>query len=145
MTTYSHSRIGTYELNKVNLPKFPEKSGVYIINLYKINRPLKIGRLLGIDKNGILMIGESKHLRKRLNQFLLAKQNGKTKHSEGRRFHRYNLTEKLPSGWKLKVGCRPCKNHKKEERRLLTEYRETFGELPPLNYKDSSYVNKKKL
>jgi hypothetical protein len=118
-------------LTKENLKKVPEESGIY-----KISYPKKINRLKGSDKDGILMIGMSSNLRKRINEFFLdIKKKGEPKsfyHSEGYRFWVLKLEEYFPIE-KLRFKFMVTKNNKKTEEDELVKYQDRYLELPPLN------------
>lgn len=116
-------------------------NGVYKILLYENEEtPTCIPRFLGEDENGILMIGKSKNIKKRLNYFIRAACGRSYSHAEGKRlsiiknecpeyksdFDNYELFycfKRLDSD----------KEMDKEEEILLKCYFKRFGEIPPLN------------
>jgi hypothetical protein len=116
--------------------------GVYAIRLlYTSNeRPVSIGRFLGFDRDGILQIGTSKHLGKRLLDFFNSYYNGQHSHSEGERLCLVRLLTKFETHiypeacLQYNMKWAPDIEHaQKEEERLLKSYFKQFGELPPLN------------
>jgi hypothetical protein len=126
----------TKELSKV--------PGVYKIRLSdSAGRSHPIGRLLGIDKKGVLAIGESANLARRIKEFYKA--------YIGDKFMRHSVGDRLFLVWvcqyshfkttyqnNSKVQFIVMKLNNKteaetEEERLLKEYFKTYGELPPLN------------
>ncbi len=52
------------------IDKLPSKPGVYIIRQSKNRKPVEIGRLKGVDQQGILYIGSASDLRKRVRNLL---------------------------------------------------------------------------
>ena len=98
-----------------------------------------INRFLGTDKKGILMIGMTKNMERRRNQFFLGKDKGSRGHSEG---YLLFLLEEY-SQIKTKFGAIQCQYRfqemkngdraKDKESRLIKEYVKRYGEVPPLN------------
>lgn len=117
-----------------NLKNNPDLSGIYKIRIK--NNP--IDRLLGQDKQGILAIGKSNDLKKRLKQFYKGFTEGKS-HSEGKTLH---LIMKNNPKWgeeiidKLEFTYTVTKTEeeaiKLEEKEIKTYFKK-FGEVPPLN------------
>ena len=113
--------------------------GIYKIRLVKKGYPIEIPRLLDIDKDGILMIGSSTNIDRRIKCFRGAMNGGGHAHSAGQRLYllriytnfseRYNNCEIQYSFASL-----PNENMSKdEEERLLKCYFKRYGEVPPLN------------
>ncbi len=122
------------KLNKENIEKLPEKTGVY-----EIIYPETFGRLIGTDMKGVLMVGcnsRGGELKTRINAFFKAIHQGeKISHSEGNRFftlklykkfHRENLQFRF-------IETKDKKEAKELENKLLKNYQQKYGELPPLN------------
>jgi hypothetical protein len=92
-----------------------------------------MSRLLGVDEQGVLDIGESKNLRKRLRALAAcASADGVKGHMAGWRYRYLQLHEKLPGD--LVVAWRYGDESYKLEAVTMTNYVNAFGELPPLNY-----------
>jgi hypothetical protein len=111
---------------------FPENPGTYAVS---IGRPIQ--RLLGIDNNGLLDVGESGNLRERIDKFRGAIGGDRnTAHSAGRRFSMF-LNPHFPlSSLKIRWITHATKDEAKLlESQLLTFYLRCHGELPPLNTK----------
>jgi hypothetical protein len=115
--------------------------GVYVIRLIDApsGRPIPIGRFLGIDESGILLIGVSNDLGGRLYNFYYSYLEDRRTHSEGRRLHLVRMLTKFEeiypeASMQFSVKRIPDKEQAKhEEERLLKSYFKRFGELPPLN------------
>jgi len=119
-------------------------SGVYKIRLSdSAGRPIPVGRLLGIDKKGVLAIGESVNLGGRLKEFHSAYTAGKFgRHSVGDRlflvlmcqYSRFKTNYQNNSWLQFRVMKLSSKAAAQaEEERLLKNYFKAHGELPPLN------------
>lgn len=119
------------KLSKQNIKNLPKKTGVY-----QISYPKKIPRLLTVDKEGILMIGHTgETLKNRINEFFKAVTKNTGGHSEGIRFWMLRLEDFLKPA-KLRVRSRITRDKnqaRKLENKLLKEYQDKYGELPPLN------------
>jgi hypothetical protein len=115
--------------------------GVYANRLLGANNknPEEIGRLLRVDKAGILQIGVSKQLGKRLLAFFNSYLNGAHSHSEGERLCLLRLYTQfehvyVESSLQYNTKWTPyIEQVRVEEERLLKSYFKRFGELPPLN------------
>jgi hypothetical protein len=116
----------------------PPKSGVYIIMNLK-----NLRRIDGVDPNGILYIGKSKHLQRRLGQFWSAYHPASGllwDHPQiaGKYFGKRSLSQNAVGNLlgKLHVKMMPLssKELSKKERALLFAYMYKFGEPPPLNF-----------
>ncbi|MFH1510816.1 MAG: GIY-YIG nuclease family protein [Candidatus Woesearchaeota archaeon] len=123
-------------LDKLELSKVPSKPGAYMISIFgNDGQPIKISRFIGVDTEGIIDIGESTNLRKRLSDF---KRNADKRcggHMAGWRFNFLKLNEKL---WTLKFSYEVCATKEeayKKEYAMMKEYVDKHKELPPLNYK----------
>jgi len=129
-----------HNLTKEEIEKYvDERPGIYYIYCYRGETPLHIGRLLKKDKEGILSIGTSKNLNKRLRQFIRGSITGRG-HSSGNRYYYYHLdyTNKLGT-YQLKFKFRYYNNRERhsQEARLLKKYGDKFGEVPPLNNQEA--------
>ena len=116
--------------------QIPTKAGVYILSSHLPNgKPKEIGRAARIDKNGILYIGEATNLNERLGalrQTLMETYEAEP-HTAGRRYNQIkSMRKRFPKGT-LRVTYKVVKTHKASESKLLSEYEQTYGELPPLN------------
>lgn len=113
----------------------PAVPGAYIICA---DRP--IARAVGTDENGILTVGESANLRRRLSDFVrCAGREGATGHMAGWRFARspFGTVFPLESLW---VSWYPTIDKTAayaKEGELLALYLAEHFELPPLNYKSN--------
>ena len=122
--------------------------GVYKIRL--TNEPdnaTKIPRFLGVDEEGLLAIGESRNLSRRIRQFYRAYSGQSFAHSVAERL--FTLLSKIINSnstlknSRIEFSCMKLKDKAEAqiyEERLLKTYFKKFGELPPLN---SSLPDKK--
>jgi len=112
--------------------QIPQKAGVYVISAGK-----NIHRTVGVDKVGIIDIGETVNLRNRIKSFLYCAKGEKKKgHMAGWRYHhlpysKYFPIESLLIQWK-EIDDKD--SARKEESRLMDVYVREHLELPPLNY-----------
>lgn len=111
-----------------------EKSGVYCVRL----KASIISRFLETDHEGILMIGCSTNIGRRLSNFKKVLDGKKYKHSEAKRFCnvrtcnnylKYNTCVVEYSFVKTKTGGMALE----KESELLNCYFSRYGEMPPLN------------
>ena len=125
--------------NLTDLGKWP---GVYIIRLANVGYSTPIGRFLKKDKSGLLAIGESGDLARRIKEFY---------HAYNRQiFFRHSAGDRLffvlayhHSSWStsnqnstVQFKFMRVKNKieaQNKEAKLLMEYFIRYGELPPLN------------
>lgn len=116
--------------------------GVYAIRLIDApsEKPIPIGRFLATNETGILQIGVSNDLGKRLYDFYYSYTEARHTHSEGSRLYliscvtRFEKEVYLESSLQFKVKrITNSEQAKHEEERLLKCYFMHFGELPPLN------------
>jgi hypothetical protein len=116
--------------------------GVYAIRLIDApsGKPIPIGRFLGINESGILLIGVSNDLGRRLHDFYYSCLEDRRTHSEGSRLFLVRFMtqfegEIYPDA-SMQFGVKRILDEeqaKHEEERLLKSYFRRFGELPPLN------------
>ncbi|UVK96120.1 GIY-YIG nuclease family protein [Pseudomonas atacamensis] len=116
-----------------NFQNAPSLPGVYIICTCK-----NIQRVVGIDEYGVLTIGESDNLRRRLSAFMRCASNaGKAGHMAGWRFSYFSFEKVFPLET-LWVSWIPTANKAAayaKEGEMLALYLAQHFELPPLNYK----------
>ena len=123
------------KLNNLNI-KGLEKKGVYKIYLYFENKPYPINRILKVDSSGLVYIGCTKkqNFEKRLNNFILSSEKVKTNnHSGGNKISINDNLKKLISSGKLMFEIIEFDNPLEEERKMIDQYFDEFGEKPPLN------------
>lgn len=118
-------------LDGLNFKTVTTGPGVYVI---AVNKPLS--RVVGVDRIGILYIGEAGGLRRRLSMFYrCASGNKDVAHSAGRHYLHYKIKHYFPLHI-LKVRWTELKTKeeaKHMEGKLLREYIKHHCELPPLN------------
>lgn len=116
-----------------NIPKAPSKPGAYMIAAKKT-----LNRAVGRDEQGILGIGESDNLKRRLKDFLGCAGGTKASgHMAGFRYRRFGYQSVFPLET-LWVCWREVEDKDAAyalEGALLGEYLAQHFELPPLNYK----------
>ena len=113
----------------------PDSGGIYFIYGYNNKLPFKINRVLRVDKDGVLYIGKSENLRKRL-RILLRTINPKLKSNAHTFGKKYNDNKKLRQAFplhSLHVSYQVSKNAKILESKKLGDYIAKFGEVPPFN------------
>lgn len=114
--------------------------GVYKIRLTDSkDYPIEISRFLDNDKDGILQIGRSKDIKRRIRSFRGAMEGKGCAHAEGKRL---NLIKKYTNfigsynNCKIQYSFKKLQDKieaRKEEERLLKCYFIRHGEVPPLN------------
>lgn len=113
-----------------NLEKVPNSPGVY-----EIRYPSSLQRFLDKDNDGILTIGESSNLYERIKNFWESINGKSGSHSEGNTFYFLHLEYVFDLN-RLEFRYKETKDKEEaelEECKLLDEYEEKYGELPPLN------------
>lgn len=116
-----------------DIGKAPCAPGAYVI---AAESPIQ--RIVGIDKHGLLSIGESENLQKRLHLFhMCAKGERHRGHNAGWRYHELNMIDRFPLA---SLRFRWCATDDKVgayllEGSMLKLYVSDHFELPPLNYK----------
>lgn len=107
---------------------------------YMIAARHRLHRAVGVDEEGILDIGTSKRLRKRLTEFWQCATGARPGgHMAGWRFAYYGMAQHFPLA-SLHVCWRPAATADeaaREEGRLIEEYVRQHMESPPLNYSAS--------
>ena len=118
------------------------KAGTYRIRLLHIGHACPINRFRGMDRDGILYIGQGASLWTRIREFnkTATAAEGSITHSGGRMFW---AQPKSLKGTSLQYQYHLVNNGKagavRDEADLLLTYFKVFGELPPLNSSASSY------
>ena len=114
--------------------------GVYKIRLADTKgSPIEIPRFLDKDKDGILQIGNSEDIGRRIKYFRGAMEGKRYAHVEGQRLSfikRYTSFMERYKDCKLQYSFKRLQNEsevQKEEERLLKCYFKKYGEVPPLN------------
>lgn len=111
----------------------PAEPGAYVVRI-----PGKtVARFLGKDKTGIIDIGETENLRRRLKAFCRSASEGKRGHMACWRFHFLGIGTKYPLNELLVRWCQSKgkKQATAKEAEVMDLYVKKFGELPPLNCK----------
>jgi hypothetical protein len=118
----------------------PREGGVYQFRcLRDKSLPLSIWRLRKKDSQGIIYIGKSQDLRKRIFDFWSTLKNRKkTRHAAGWTYCSFNYFSIFPPR-RLQFRYKLAKNPLAEEFELLISYRKQFLDLPPLNSTRSEY------
>lgn len=134
---------GWNHLGRIDELKFLYRwPGVYAIRLIDApsGKPIPIGRFLGINKSGILQIGVSNDLGRRLHNFFHSYLEDRRTHSGGRRLFLIKFMTRFEeeiypeSSLQFNVKRIPDEEQAKhEEEKMLKGYFKHFGELPPLN------------
>ncbi|HEU4952404.1 MAG TPA: hypothetical protein VFT46_10655 [Holophagaceae bacterium] len=121
-----------HQLTSSDLP-IENRPGVYVIA-----SDSALNRLVGIDHNGILTIGESNRLKARVKHFIgCAIGKPEFGHSAGWRYRNLNFARQFPlnSLYVRWMYIRKGEDEYELEGLLLQEYVKRHFELPPLNYK----------
>lgn len=110
--------------------------GVYRIRAFtEQGKPLPIPRLGGVDSLGILHIGKSKNLGRRIRMFRQAAEGLKASHHAGLEFFKWKFEQIIPHD-KLRFDYFETSTEPealKLERLLHEEYRKEFFDRPPLD------------
>lgn len=115
--------------------------GVYRVRLADVRgSPIEIPRLLAVDREGILVIGESKSVARRIREFHNAFEGRRPEHTAAVKLflarHFTDFGKGTYEDYKIQFTARQlCDKGKaqKEEEALLKDYFIMYGELPPLN------------
>ncbi len=134
-------RVGAYDwtswtpwcqLEGLDFKQVPRGLGAYVISV-----GTALNRVVGIDSEGMIDIGESGGLRQRLKDFCrCATRRGEEGHMAGWRFaffqfHRHFTFESLRVRW---IATASKDDARDAEGRLMLAYLLNHAELPPLNY-----------
>ncbi|WP_250432452.1 hypothetical protein [Hanstruepera flava] len=111
------------------------KKGIYKIYWIRNNgKPKHISRILGTDKEGLLYIGKTDGtVRNRLNQFRCTAFLKSTNHSGALKYRTSNALREAMNNSELFFVAEYCINPSEKEKILIKEYRDLYGEVPPLN------------
>ena len=110
---------------------------VRVVNLEGL--PVGVPRCLEKDKDGIIYIGHSENIRRRITFFLGAIKGKKYTSPEGRKLfivNRYTNFRNSHNHFKLQYSFKKLPNKKEaklELEQLLKSYFERYGEVPPVN------------
>jgi hypothetical protein len=134
MTEYDWSGWSPWKrLNEIEFAAIPSRPGAYVV---AARRP--IHRAVGVDTLGIIHVGESDDLRRRVDAFRwCAERKGREGHMAGWRYADLGLDRHFPlSTLQLRWVVTDTKEAAyKVEGRILHVYLRAHMELPPLNYK----------
>lgn len=121
--------------NKVEIDeKAGAESGVYKIYWVKNHQSQVICRLCKNDKSGLLYIGQTEGaLVNRLNEFRCSAFLNSSNHIAGKKYRQNETLKKLIRQEEIVAEIFPCNNPKKKETEMLLEYKNKYGEVPPLN------------
>jgi len=116
----------------VDVPKSP---GVYFVRCSRGGKPVAIYRLGGRDEGGILYIGSSKDLKKRIGQFWRAISKGRREHTAFSTLTFCGLSDLVKSSelevsWK---ALRSPEDAESQEWAAMYLYCRKYKEPPPLN------------
>ena len=115
--------------------KAPEEPGGYVLGIWlpETGASRTIHRLLGDDNHGVLDIGASVDLRRRIGELLrCVTTDDALGHMAGWRYRALELHKRLEG--ELRIAWRPGAEGIVVEAELMQHYLNSFGELPPLNY-----------
>ena len=116
--------------------EIPNKSGVYFVfSINNKNIPIETQRLFCNDVNGILYIGKSEDLRSRIRILwrVLQPNLKTTAHTFGTKYNNYKTLRNNFHLESFAVQYIESNTPKKLESKLLDEYINKFGEVPPFN------------
>lgn len=113
------------------------KGGAYLLfsRTDSEKQPQPVNRLLGVDTKGFLYIGKADSYLDRVIELKksLSPDHKSSGHECGARWKKHKgIRSKFPYET-LHISLFPSENPFHEEKRLLEEYLESYGELPPLN------------
>ncbi|MFD1314236.1 GIY-YIG nuclease family protein [Namhaeicola litoreus] len=124
------------QLNLADTKELECRPGVYRIYWIKNGKRQPIKRFMGSDKTGLIYIGESINIRKRLNEFRNAAF-GKSQESHvgGKKIFRLDILKSHIQKKDLffEFEYTEPNEHRDRENQLLEHYKQKFGEVPPLN------------
>jgi len=122
-----------------------KQPGVYRIRSFTTrNNSRKIPRCLGVDDEGVLMIGESTDMWVRLTSFLGAAKGGKHAHVEGQEYFTWKVGKGFPIET-LYVDYMKTQTKDDAERleyQQIKAYRKKFLDTPPLNKSQGKWKEK---
>ncbi len=135
---------GSVKFAAFDAARIPASPGVYLIRYLENGRPKSFRRLNGIDGDGILSIGKSVNLRRRIGEFFRDVQLPDPKvhyHSEGWSWRAYFRDNNNPRALRLPFRnmkavwkvARSKESADRLETKLIQEYVFRFQDKPPLN------------
>jgi hypothetical protein len=126
--------------NEKRLVLIPRKPGIYQFRCISSKGfPLNIPRLKRTDPAGVIYIGESDDLKKRVSNFWITiRERGKSRHAAGWTYCSFNYFPLFPPK-NLQFRYKVMQNTIAGEFDLLLSYRKKFMDLPPLNSTRSQY------
>jgi len=121
-------------IEKLDFTRITTTSGVYEIGASINGQPQPINRANGVDKNGLLYIGKTGNLRKRINDFWIHLLTEGNQHTAAETYLIYGFYTKFQRE-NLQVRWLALPNGMEEEyeKKLIDEYLESFLDSPPLN------------
>ena len=114
-----------------------KKAGVYRVCATLGNgNALPVHQALGVDREGILYIGGTGDLKARIGDLAHIPRDPAPpdRHDLIDSWLRFDF-DRLANRTQLVVQWRECRDHVTEERKLLINYKMTFGDIPPGNLK----------
>jgi hypothetical protein len=114
----------------------PAEPGVYTITALSDSKtPVVLSRVGGIDKDGVLYYGKTSNLRERLRMLWRTIQNDykADAHPFGKRYKEFAILRKLFPISTLVVTCSIEKSLETAESKLIKDYVNKYGEVPPFN------------
>lgn len=137
--------------NWENIEIFPDYKGKGVYKIRLVNNKgeiLSIQRFLGEDKGGLLMIGQTSNINRRLREFynVVIKEKN-SPHSEAKTLRLARRNPKFEEKFRkcsFQYSFNKVENNKEEEKKLLENYFNKYGETTPLNYKREFYPPKNK-
>jgi excinuclease UvrABC nuclease subunit len=129
-------RLFTETVKRAQLADVPKTPGVYRVRVLTENlQPVALRRLNGDDADGILHIGTSSDLNRRIGEFQGAAAGISSPSQSGWNFHSYGYVEKFPLNT-LHVDYRTTNTERDAEnleRQLHEQYRRRFLDRPSLD------------
>jgi len=111
----------------------PEGPGIYRVRYVKDNVAQPVRRFNGQDDQGLLYVGQTAHLGRRLQGFMKSARSGTVGHSAGRTFYMYYTGRLNLKGLQFSWSAVPIGKAKELERKLLDRYQRRYLDRPPLN------------
>jgi hypothetical protein len=114
----------------------PAEPGIYKICVLNDNgTAVPLNRLIGTDPRGILYIGEGQNLRERLRMLwrVITPGYNATAHTCGINYKEVAAIQRIFPLSMLAVDYQVASNHRILEKQMIEDYRQQFGEVPPLN------------
>jgi len=111
----------------------PKRPGIYQVRHVKDKVAQPVQRFNGQDDQGLLYIGQTTNLRRRLREFMKSACSGTAGHSAGRTFHMYYAVRLKPDDLEFSWLAVSIGKAKTLERKLLDRYQKRYLDRPPLN------------